>query len=120
MSPCASAQICMHPYFTGRVRLILEKSDLLLINAKSRDVLPGYLPYGLLWIASVIREEGYGVKIYDRNDETKFSLKEKNYKKILFYIRNRLSLEDLRWLFRNILAYFKMPKKLGKNYDSSI
>ncbi|MCK4325308.1 B12-binding domain-containing radical SAM protein [bacterium] len=43
--------------------------DLLLINAKSRDVLPGYLPYGLLWIAAVVRKEGYEVRIYDRNVE---------------------------------------------------
>jgi radical SAM superfamily enzyme YgiQ (UPF0313 family) len=49
--------------------------DLLLINAKSRDVLPGYLPYGLLWIAGVIREKGYEVRIYDRNVE-KIGLKE--------------------------------------------
>ncbi|MCK4326722.1 B12-binding domain-containing radical SAM protein, partial [bacterium] len=51
--------------------------DLLLINAKSRDALPGYLPYGLLWIAAVVRKEGYEVRIYDRNVE------KVNLKKIL-------------------------------------
>lgn len=46
---------------------MMKKIGLLLINAKSKNALPGYLPYGLLWIASVIREEGYEVRVYDRN-----------------------------------------------------
>lgn len=35
----------------------------------------------------------------------------KNYKKIPFYVKDRLSLGDSRRLFRNTLAYFRMPRK---------
>ena len=42
-------------------------TDVLLVNPKSIDVLPSYLPYGLLYIAAVLREKGIRVKIYDSN-----------------------------------------------------
>lgn len=41
--------------------------DILLINPISRVHLPAYLSYGILYIASFLREKGYNVKIYDRN-----------------------------------------------------
>lgn len=42
-------------------------TDVLLINPKSIDVLPSYLPYGLLYIAGYLREKGIKVKIFDAN-----------------------------------------------------
>lgn len=42
-------------------------TDVLLINPKSIDVLPSYLPYGILYIASLLRSKGVKVKIYDSN-----------------------------------------------------
>lgn len=48
-------------------------TDVLLINPKSIDVLPSYLPYGLLYIAGYLREKGVKVKIFDANTaETEF------------------------------------------------
>jgi radical SAM superfamily enzyme YgiQ (UPF0313 family) len=55
--------------------------QVLLVNPKSIDVLPSYLPYGLLYIAAFLRTRGVSVKIYDANtmedDFTKFIRKEK-------------------------------------------
>lgn len=56
-------------------------TDVLLVNPKSINVLPSYLPYGLLYIAAVLREKGVRVKIYDSNtmfgDFASFVRKEK-------------------------------------------
>jgi len=41
--------------------------DVLLINARSRSGGPGYLPYGLLYIAAVLRENDFRVRIWDKN-----------------------------------------------------
>lgn len=43
--------------------------DVLLINPKSREVLPSYLPYGILSIAALLRSKGLKVNIYDSNVE---------------------------------------------------
>lgn len=45
--------------------------DVLLINPKSWPVLPAYIPNGLLYIASVLRENGFEVKVYDKNTDTR-------------------------------------------------
>lgn len=42
-------------------------TDVLLINPKSIDVLPSYLPYGLLYIAAYLRSKDISVKIFDAN-----------------------------------------------------
>ena len=44
-------------------------TDILLINAITRKQIPAYVPNGLLWIAGVLREGGFGVQIYDRNTD---------------------------------------------------
>lgn len=41
--------------------------DVLLINAITRKQLPAYIPNGLLWVAAVLREKGFDVRVYDRN-----------------------------------------------------
>lgn len=47
---------------------MLRSVDVLLINPKSwTGRPPSYLPYGLLFIAAYLRENGYDVSIYDRN-----------------------------------------------------
>ena len=42
-------------------------TDILLINAITRKQIPAFVPNGLLWVASVLREGSFGVQIYDRN-----------------------------------------------------
>ncbi|MDP2943889.1 MAG: radical SAM protein [Candidatus Omnitrophota bacterium] len=46
-------------------------TDVLLINAITRKHIPAYLPNGLLWIAAVLRENGFSVGVYDRNVDTR-------------------------------------------------
>lgn len=46
-------------------------TDVLLVNPKSIDVLPSYLPYGLLYLAAYTRKSGFETKIYDTNTEEK-------------------------------------------------
>jgi len=45
-------------------------TDILLVNPKSIDVLPSYLPYGLLYIGAYLRQCQFSVKIYDANTFT--------------------------------------------------
>ncbi|MGD9129230.1 MAG: radical SAM protein [Candidatus Woesebacteria bacterium] len=42
-------------------------TDLIFFNPKSFNVLPSYLPYGLLYLAAFLREKGVSTKIYDAN-----------------------------------------------------
>lgn len=41
--------------------------DVLLINAITSKHVPAYIPNGLLWVAAVLREQGFDVQVYDRN-----------------------------------------------------
>jgi len=45
----------------------MKQVDVLFINPISRENPPAYLPYGILLVAAYLRENGYEVKIYDRN-----------------------------------------------------
>ena len=45
-------------------------SDVLLVNPKSIDILPSYLPYGLLYLASFLRTKKVSVVIFDSNTMT--------------------------------------------------
>ena len=44
-------------------------SDVLLVNPRSRNIIPSYLPYGILYIAGFLRSKGISIKIYDTNVE---------------------------------------------------
>lgn len=46
-------------------------TQVLLINAITRKHIPAFVPNGLLWIASVLREEGFSVEVYDRNADSR-------------------------------------------------
>ena len=47
--------------------MVSHSIDLLLINPLNRPNPPAYTPFGLLSIATYLQENGYGVKILDRN-----------------------------------------------------
>ncbi len=47
-------------------------ADILLVNARSwTNGPPSYLPYGLLWIAGLLKKEGFSTAIFDRNVDTR-------------------------------------------------
>jgi anaerobic magnesium-protoporphyrin IX monomethyl ester cyclase len=46
---------------------MIDSADLLLINPITRRHVPAFIPNGLLWVASVVREKGFSVRVIDRN-----------------------------------------------------
>lgn len=72
-------------------------SEVLLVNPRSFDIIPSYLPYGLLYLASFLRENKFSVKIYDSNTfDENFSeyLKNENPKIVGISILSGPCIED--------------------------
>lgn len=48
-----------------------KKIDILLINAITRKQIPAFVPNGLLWVATVLKQKGFSVVLYDRNCDSR-------------------------------------------------
>lgn len=62
----------------------MKKVQVLLINPRSINVLPSYPPYGLLYVAAYLRENGISVEIYDSNTE------ERDFKRVLKSLKPKI------------------------------